>query len=203
MEYNSINQYTLQSYFKSLCNSFKIAYEQRKRLKKEKEGVKKELEESGYYKEVDIINKISGIYLEEKEKYERFVQLKYSKEQIEKVKKELQAEIEKKEGEYESIRKQIYFWEVYMADIAIHVESICQKIESEGYKIIVTKEEELLVLVYTYITRKEEKIFDILKIDSESLPVFPKGEISELILKTFFFERDEDQMEKVYNYLYT
>lgn len=42
-----MSQYDLQSYFKSLCNSFYIAYEQVKRLEKEEEGLKAEEQEYG------------------------------------------------------------------------------------------------------------------------------------------------------------
>lgn len=165
-----MNQYDLQSYFKSLCNSFYIAYEQVKRLEKEEDDLRESYNEN----DLETVKGLLGIeeYITIPNKY---ITLAYSREELEKEKKRLEAEKQEYERKIEAIGKIYSFWSIKMRDKFEIIKSVIYRIKDEGYSIIVTTKAEIYALMRFYYEHTVED-YAVVNIEKEYREAFPTGE---------------------------
>lgn len=143
-----MNQYDLQSYFKSLCNSFYIAYEQVKRLEKE---------ESKY-----ITYKYSLEELQQRE-------------QLEDKKREYDREIEELNKIREKLNGIRSYWVDNMWQDFEAIKSVLYTIQGYGFSIIITTKAEIYALIRFFYGRKVKQ-YPIINIEKEYRKAFSDGE---------------------------
>ena len=173
----TMDGYTLQSYFKSLCESFCIAYHQLQKIEKEKEKIEKLNCEA----ELKMAKKLSEIQIPESMK--DFAQIS-DKEKIEEKKQQL--EVIKKE--YDERSKQISvpsrFWTDKFWSDADRIDSIIRTIHSKGFNIVVTDSKEVLALMQFFRSNSVDR-YRIINLDEDILESFPQDEMSQEFLKAY------------------
>lgn len=162
--------YEIQSYFKSLCNSFYIAYDQVKRLEKEK----KELNDN--YDETDLETVKSLIEMESRVTIpNKYVTLKYSRSELLKEKALLEAKAQEYERKYKELDDTCSFWSDNMWQDYEAVKSTLYTIKSNNFSIIVTTKEEIYALMRFYYEHTVED-YAVVNIEKEYREAFPTGE---------------------------
>jgi len=188
-----MDQYTMQSYFKALCNAYYIAYEQSKRLVKEVD----KLDENDKSEELEEIEKLQGLHLNE-EMQKKYLSADFSKEKLAEVHKELQ----EKQNDYvvrrEKLNKEYQHYKRQMSQLEKLIIEIIRVIEENEYHIIITSKNEILPLLrffYTHQIRHSK----IINMDEEYLRLFPTGEkLCEDFFRAYSSE-DYELMDKLYN----
>lgn len=167
-----MNQDDLQSYFKSLCNSFYIAYEQVKRLKKEKD----DLTESYNDEDLEMVNNLLEISVADSTQ-NKYITYKYSREELEKEKERLEAEEQEFERKYDELEKIRLYWERHMRKIYEEINSVIYTIKDNGFSIIVTTGAEIYALIRFYANwNNSVKEYPIVNMEEEYRQEFPTGE---------------------------
>lgn len=188
----TMDQYTIQSYFKSLCNSFYIAYEQIKRL----EEKKKEIEDAFPQEELETVNMLLENY-SKLEKYKAVVQV-CSKEELKQKKEQLEALKSIYEQNQEEQKHSWDFWTDKLWNDSYHrIEDILETIKRENYSIIVTKKEEVFTLMAFYRDYYVE-FYRIINVEEKYLECFPTDDMSKEFLEAYISENDEE-MHKIYS----
>ncbi len=165
-----INQYDLQSYFKSLCNSFYIAYEQVKRLEKEED----DLIESYNEEDLEMINNLLEISVADSTQ-NKYITYKYSREELEKEKERLQVEEQESDRKIEELGKICGYWSNHMRQDFEAIKSVIYTIKDNGFSIIVTTKAEIYALIRFYYSCGV-KNYPIINMEEEYREVFPNGE---------------------------
>lgn len=165
------SQYDLQSYFKSLCNTFYLAYLQVKRLEKEDEKLacKCKLEEIG------TIECLLDMQASSRDIQNKYFTSKYSTEELEKEKEKLEREEAKYEEQQGKLEKEKRLWAERMWQEEERIERIVTQINDRGYSIIVTRKEEVYALILVY-GKRSAKECPIINIDEQYKEYFPSGE---------------------------
>lgn len=178
MRKDTMDQYTLQSYFKSLCNSFYIAYEQVKRLEKEEE----ELEKNNPHEEFENVkNLLTALETEELKK--KTEELGLANEEFIMI--------------YMEFCKRQAFWEGRLNKINLEISYLIEKIKDNGFTIIVTRKEEIIVLMYHYRISSGSE-YDVINTKEEYLKSFPTGEKMYEEFLSAYCLRDGEKMREVY-----
>lgn len=165
-----MNQYELQSYFKSLCNSFYIAYDQVNRLEKEEERL------NSNYNEEDLEAIKSLLKMEDRITIpNKYVTLNYSREELLKEKERLEAEKREYEKQYEELQKILRYWSDIMWEVYHLIEKVLYTIKNNKFSIIVTTKEEVYALILFYC---EHLVKDcpVVNLEEEYKKAFPTGE---------------------------
>ena len=115
----TMNQYDLQRYFKSLWNSFYIAYEQVKRLKEEKKALNNDYNEE----DLKMVNSLLEISVVDSTQ-NKYVIYKYSHEELEKEKERLEAERQEFERKTEELEKIRNYWFDSMLRVFADIERV-------------------------------------------------------------------------------
>lgn len=165
-----MNQYDLQSYFKSLCNSFYIAYEQVKRLEKEED----DLAESYNEEDLEMVNNLLEISVADSTQ-NKYITYKYSREELEKEKERLQVEEQEFDRKIEELGKIRSYWSNHMWQDFEAIKSVIYTIKDNGFSIIVTTKAEIYALMRFYYSCSAKK-YPIINIKEEYGEVFPNGE---------------------------
>lgn len=164
-----MNQYNLQSYFKSLCNSFYIAYEQVKRLEKEQESLEKESPKKDLETAKGLLKIGDEILTPNK-----YVILKHSREQLLK--------------EKEKLEEMISFWSDNMWADYEAIKCALYTIKDNNFYIIVTTKEEIYALMRFYYEHTVED-YPVVNMEKEYREAFPTGEeVYEDFLKAYDFD---------------
>lgn len=176
--------YTLQSYFKSLCNTYCIALKEKRRI--EEKSCK--LERYDPTNELMRIQSLLKLDLTE-EMIKKYMSPNFSKEELKTEEEKLQKEAErytKKRAEYSS---QILIWKERVSCLKEEITYVIQLLENV---IVITKEE-----VIVFIEFFQEKGFNENKIntDEQYLQSFPKDEISEQFLEIYLCQNSEKLKE--------
>lgn len=137
-----MNQYDLQSYFKSLCNSFYIAYEQEKRLEKEADN----LRESYNEEDLEMVNNLLKISVADSTQ-NKYITYKYSREELEKEKERLEAEVQEFDIKFEELGEIGSYWFNHMWQDFEAIKSVIYTIKDNGFSIIVTTKAEIYALL--------------------------------------------------------
>ncbi|MCI8361718.1 MAG: hypothetical protein HFJ41_00915 [Clostridia bacterium] len=161
-----MNPYDLQSYFKSLCNSFYIAYEQVKRLEKEED----DLRESYNEEDLEMVNNLLKISVADSTQ-NKYIIYKNSREELEEEKERLQVE----EQKIEELGKIRGYWANHMWQDFEAIKSVIYTIKDNGFSIIVTTKAEIYALIRFYYSC-DVKNYPIINIEEEYREVFPNGE---------------------------
>ncbi len=141
----TMNQYDLQRYFKSLCNSFYIAYEQVKRLKEEKKALNNDYNEE----DLKMVNSLLEISVVDSTQ-NKYVIYKYSHEELEKEKERLEAERQEFEGKTEELEKIRNYWFDSMLRVFADIERVLFTIKDNNFSIILTTKAEIYALMHFY-----------------------------------------------------
>lgn len=197
-----MGQYELQSYFKSLCNSFYIAYQQEKRLEKERDEINLEdktedLEMIGYLLDCNIEENVQN----------RYISTKYSQEELQREKERLEALQEEYEREYNKWNDKIYEWQYRKRRAASDIERIVGEIAEKKYTVIVTSEAEIYALMYFYASNNVEK-YPIINVEEQYMKLFPKGNAVYIdFLTAYHYDlttciNNGSKMKEVYHYYF-
>ncbi len=189
-----MDQYQLQSYFKSLCNSFYIAYDQVKRLEKEDERLAND------YNEEDLETVKS--LLETECCSNKYLTLNYSREELEKEQERLEAEKQEYERKSEELGQIFSYWEYQMWKEYYAIESVLYRIKNEDFTIIVTTKQEIYALMLFY-SKNAVKRCPVVNLEEDGKRAFPTGEE---LYDSFIFAYEEvlihSESEYIMNLLY-
>lgn len=184
----TMEQDALQSYFESLCNSFYIAYTQVKRLERER----KELYNSTPSEsELDMVKSLLKMY-EDEEFKQMYLMEKYSKEELEARKRELELGLQKYEDESKKLEEPLRFWSDRMNKVADEIERTILSIKRREF--IITRKEEIFALM-AFFRKHTVSEHQIVNTQAVYLQSFPTGEMSEEFLEAYLAEDGE----KMYN----
>ncbi len=180
-----MNEYTLQSYFKSLCKSFSIAYHQLKRLEEQED----KLQEASPYEEIEVVESLLK-FLEldiPEELKNKYVEKKVSEEVLRRRQKELKEAAILYKKEKQTLEEQRKFWAEHMWKIQEEAQNLISAIHKRGFSIIVTEKEEILVFMSVF----RKKVKDVINTEEEYLKIFPKGEKCEEFLRVYLTKEKE------------
>ncbi len=161
-----MNQYELQSYFKSLCNSFYIAYDQVKRLEKEEERLDND------YNEEDLETVKSLLKMQSCSN--KYLTLNYSREELEKEKERLEAEEQEYERQYNELRKICKYWSDRMWDVYYAIEKVLYTIKDNKFSIILTTKAEIYALINFYYAHLVKDV-PVVNLEEDGKKAFPTG----------------------------
>jgi len=188
------NQYTMQTYFKKLCDSFYVAYKEIKRIKEMYE----ELEKTDPQLELEMVKRILKISaLEEGEKFEgKYISHKYSMQELEERKTELAELKEQYEKDSKKLNEASEFWsELYEQNVE-QISRLLKKIHKKGFQVIVTSKEEVFALMEFFSSNSVKK-YRIINIDENCLKSFPTGEELYTEFYRAYCLEDTSRMEEV------
>lgn len=188
------NQYTMQTYFKKLCDSFYVAYKEIKRIKEMYE----ELEKTDPQQELEMVKRILKISaLEEGEEFEgKYISHKYSEKELEERKAELVELKEQHEKDSKKLNEASEFWsELYEQNIK-QIFSLLKKIHKKDFEVIVTSKEEILALM-EFFSRNSLTRYRIISMDENCLKSFPSGEEMYIEFYAAYSSVDNARMEEV------
>ncbi len=162
-----MNQYDLQSYFKSLCNSFYIAYQQVRRLEKEEDALVNDYNEE----DLEMVKSLLKISVADSTQ-NKYITYKYSYEELEKEKERLEAEEQEFDRKTEELGKICSYWSNNMWKDFEAIKSVLYTIKDNGFSIIVTTKAEIYALIRFYYTYKV-KDYPIINMEEEYRQAFP------------------------------
>ena len=187
-----MDQYTMQSYFTSLCDAYYIAYLKRRWVLKENEELKK----MDKTKEIDVIGKLKELDLTDEIKSKYFLET-FSKEKLGEIQKKLQKEQEKYKKKKETINKEISYWRQQMAGLEKQIVETIKLIEENEYHIIITSKKQIIPLIALFY-KTEISGSRVLNMEEEFLRLYPVGDI---ICEEFFRAYSSENYEMM-NELY-
>lgn len=192
----TMDQYTLQSYFKSLCNSFYIAYKQVKRLEKEMD----ELDSTCLDEELEMVKSCLQVYKTE-EWQQKYIIQKYSKEELEKRKEELEQTKKEYDEKCKELERSYRFWNNSLWEgEAKNIWRLLGTIKEENFSVIVTNKEEVIALMAFFRERSVEE-YRIINTDEQCLKSFPTGEkMYEEFFSAYCLCDDEEMKEVIHKY---
>lgn len=165
-----MNQCDLQSYFKSLCNSFYIAYSQVKRLEEEEKRLQNDYHEEDLETVKGLLGIADWVIIPNK-----YVTLKYSSEELLQEKERLEEKEEEYERSIEELDKILEFWVDHMKKNMGIIEGVINTIKNNNFSIIVTTKEEIYALIDFY-SKKSVKKYPIVNMEEEYKQLFPTRE---------------------------
>lgn len=192
-----MNQDDLQSYFKSLCNSFYIAYEQVKRLEKEEEDV------SESYNEEDLktVKKLLEI-TDSITTPNNYFTLKFPREELLEIKERLEKEQQEYQTKIQELEKICKTWSTHMWYVSEAIKNVLYTIKDNGFLIIVTTKAEIYALIGFYYSHKV-KNYPIINMDEETIKSFPcVEELSDDFIFAYKEALDENGKENIMAILY-
>lgn len=188
----TIDQYTLQSYFESLCNSFYIAYSQVKRLEK----LDEELESTCLDEELKMVKSCLQVYKSE-EWQQKYIMQKYSKEELEKRKEELEQAKKKYDEKCKELKGlRDFCWDELFWKNVKDIEAILFKIIRNKFSIIITSKEEIIALMAFFGDNSVGR-YRIINTDEQCLKSFPTGEKMYEDFYAAYCLEDDEEMKKV------
>lgn len=191
MSKDTMNQYALQSYFESVCKSFYIAYEQVKRLEKEREEIEKIALHEDQQKIEELTFEISVL----EEQLQNFTQ-RYSKEEL----KEKEEQLVILRREYakvcDRVNKNMY-WDNLLRGKTVEIWDILKSMYRNGFKVIVTKKEEIFPLI-SFFRSWSLETYRIINIEETHLKSFPAGHKMYEEFLAAYCQKDETKMEEIY-----
>lgn len=188
----TMDQYTLQGYFKSLCNSFYIAYEQVKRLEK----LEEELESTCPEEELELVRNLLEISVPE-ELEQKYMASKYSKEELEKRKEELELAKDEYDEKCKELEEPRTFWsELLWKKGSKSIALVLKQIKKENFSVIVTSKEEIIALMAFFKNYSVEE-YGIINTEEQYLKSFPSDKKMYEDFFAAYCLADEDEMKKV------
>lgn len=164
-----MNVYTLQSYFKSLCDSFYIAYAEVKRLEIGLEEVDSTVEEETLEKVKEVLTAMEDT----ESPIHKYINFKHTELEMEEEKARLEAIINQKNEKSESIGEEKKVWSKWMWNLKEQIYRALLQISREKQTIIITSKEEIYALMFVY---RSEGTIRVLNTKEEYLISYPKND---------------------------
>lgn len=183
-----MKQDTLQSYFKSLCNSFYIAYAEVKRLEEELKKVDSTVEK----KNLEKVKEVLTAMRDTESPIHKYISFKYTEAELELEKAELELIIHQKDKKTETI-EEMRLWAKWMRELRGQIYRTLLPIEREKQTIIVTSKEEVYALMLIY---REEGLINVLEIKEEYLTSFPKNDKVCSNFLEIYLSKNEERMKE-------
>ena len=187
----TMDEYTLQSYFKSLCNSCYIAYKQLVRLEEEMD----ELNSTCPDEELEMVKSCLQVYKSE-EWQQKYIMQKYSKEELEKRKEELELAEKEYDEKCEKLDRPKQIWSNLFWKNVKNIAEILAIIKENYFSIIVTSKEEVIALM-AFFKDHDLSNYRIINTDEQYLRSFPTGEKMYEDFYAAYCLNDDDEMKKV------
>lgn len=181
--------YKLQSYFKSLCNSFYIAYAEVKRLEKELEWVDSTVEEETLEKVKEVLTTMEDT----ESPIHKYINFKHTELEMEEEKARLEAIINQKNEKSESIGEEKEIWSNWLWELREQIYGVLMQINREKQKIIITSKEEIYVLMFIY---RIEGTIRVLNTKEEYLISYPKNDKICCDFLEIYLSKNEKRMKE-------
>lgn len=181
-----MDQYTLQSYFTSLCDAYYIAYSKKNRILKEDEELKKtdktaEIKVVEQLKELDITDEIKNRYFSEH----------FSQEELGKIQKRLQEEQEEYKKKKDKINKDYSYLRQQIAGLEKQIVETVKEVEENGYTVIITSKKQIIPLISLFY-KTEISGTRVINMEEEFLKLYPIGDkLCEEFFKAYSSENNE------------
>lgn len=184
-----MNGYTLQSYFKSLCNSFYIAYAEVKRLEKECD----ETDSTSEVETLEAIEKVLATMKNTENSIHKYINFKHTELEMEAEKARLEAIIHQKDEKSEVILEEKKVWSNWMWELKEQIYRALLQISREKQTIIITSKEEIYALMFVY---RSEGTIRVLNTKEEYLTTYPRNDkICCDFLETYLSKNEERMKE--------
>lgn len=184
-----MNGDTLQSYFKSLCNSFYIAYAEVKRLERELEEVDSTVEEENLEKVKEVLTAMKDT----ESPIHKYISFKHTEEELEAEKAKLEQIIHQRDEKSETIGEEKKAWAEWMWYSKDEIFRVLLQIEREKQTIIVTSKEEVYALMFVY---RSEGLITILNTEEQYLEPFPKSDKVCCDFLKVYLSKNEEKMKE-------
>ena len=184
-----MDRYTLQSYFKSLCNSFYIAYAEVKRLEKECD----ETDSTSEVETLEAIEKVLATMKNTEDPAHKYIDFKYTETELETEKARLDEIVLQKDQESKSLGKEIGVWNEWLWNLKNTIFKVLLQISRNNQKIIVTSKEEVYALMFVY---RSEGLINVLNTEEQYLTSFPKGDKVCSSFLEFYLSDSKKEMKK-------
>lgn len=184
-----MEQYTIQSYFKSLCNSFYIAYAEVKRLERES----KETDSRPEVETLEAIEKVLATMKNTEDPAHKYIYFKYTEAELEKEKARLDEIVLYKDQKSKSLGKEINVWSERLWNLKNTIFKVLSQISSNNQKIIVTTKEEVYALMFVY---RSEGLINVLNTEEQYLTSFPKEDKVCSSFLEFYLTDNKKEMKK-------
>lgn len=199
---STMNEYKLQSYFKSLCNSFTIAYYQIKRLEKEEDTL-----ETTYstYEELRIVENLLQILelskdLSNAEQIrEQYVPQICSEEELKKKKEKLEETKAWYQEQEKQLKYEMRFWSMEMERLKDRIREILIRMKAQQFSIIITSQKEIITLMGIYQNSLLSE-YRVINTQEKYLSTFPTGEMCEAFFRAYELEDEEGMKDVVQKY---
>lgn len=187
-----MNNYALQSYFKSLCKTYYLALAELNRIGEELD----ELYNATPTDELEEIQSLLNLKLTE-EKAKKYLTFNFSKEKLKIEEERLSEEIKRYEQEKKRKDKLFDMWKDRMYYVKTETLDVVYFLEG----IIVTTKEEIMVILYLFVENKEIRRHKLINTDEQYLQSFPTDEMSQRFLKAYLAD-DMDDIIRIYEEYY-
>lgn len=181
--------YKLQSYFKSLCNSFYIAYAEVKRLEKELEKVDSTVEEETLEK----VKKVLIVMKDTESPIHKYINFKCTALELEEEEVRLEASINQKDERSEAIGEEKKIWSNWLWELREQIYGILMQINREKQKIIITSKEEIYALMFIY---RIEGTIRVLNTKEEYSISYPKNDKICCDFLEIYLSKNEKRMKE-------
>ena len=184
-----MNGYILQSYFKSLCNSFYIAYAEVKRLERELEEVDSTVEKGNLEKVEEVLTAMRDT----ENPIHKYISFKNTEEELETEKAELEQIIDQKDLKSKIMNEENAFWSEWMWHLENEIWRVLLQIRRMEKTIIVTSKEEVYALMFVY---HSEGLITILNTKEQYLEPFPKSDKVCCDFLKIYLSKNEEKMKE-------
>lgn len=185
-----MHPYTIQSYFKSLCDVYYIAYQNRNRLLEQAE----ELKTFDRTPELIVIEKLKQLELTDEIKKKYFSE-DFSKEALGQIQEKLRQEMEEYMEKKQIINKEFSYWKEQMAGLEKQIIETIKTAVKNGYYIIITSKNQIIPLISLFY-KNEIKGIRFINMEEDLLRLYPVGdETCEEFFKAYSSEDYEKMLE--------
>lgn len=181
-----MDQYTLQSYFTSLCDAYYIAYSKKNRILKEDEELKK----TDKTAEIKVIEQLKELHITDEIKKKYFSE-GFSKEELGEIQKRLQEEQEEYKKKKDKINKDYSYLRQQIAGLEKQIVETVKEVEENGYTIIITSKKQIIPLISLFY-KTEISGTRVINMEEEFLKLYPTGDkLCEKFFKAYSSENNE------------
>lgn len=184
-----MNRYTLQSYFKNLCNSFYIAYVEAKRLEEENEGIDATEERES----IACVREVLEVIKKPNNPCHKYMEVKWTENELNEEKERLDEVISEKVERSRKLEKELKSWREWLWKQKDMIYSVLLAIKRNDQKIIITSKAEVYALMFVY---RSEGLIPVLNTEAQYLVSFTNNdEVCCNFLKIYLSENEEEMKE--------
>lgn len=184
-----MNGYKLQSYFKSLCNSFYIAYAEVKRLEEKMESVDATEERES----ISCLREILEVVKDKNNPCHKYMEVKWTENKLNEEKERLEEVISEKVEKSRELEIQLKSWCEWLRKQKDGIYSVLLAIKRNNQRIVITSKEDVYALMFVY---RSEGLINVLNIEEQYLISFPKSnKVCYDFLEIYLSENEERMKE--------